>query len=202
MEITLQSHFSTPIFHGVLDHDNYELAKYCKKLSLQEKGIIATNINGWHSAPYFLENCENNLLKSLAEKVLATTQDICNHLNIRPYLKLKMKEFWINVNRKKSRNASHDHPASDFSAVYYVQANPDSGDIGFGNPSQMMEFWWRSRTIQTKNCISSMVTYKPETGKLIVFPSWLVHFVKPNNTEKDRISIAFNMTLYNTNDYV
>jgi hypothetical protein len=40
------------------------------------------------------------------------------------------------------------------------------------------------------------MTFQPKTGDLIIFPSWLTHYVimKPNN--KNRISIAFN-TIFN-----
>lgn len=202
MEITIESKFNTPIFHCSLEHDNKYLAKYCKDLSIQESGIIATNVKGWHSEPYFLHTCKNDSLIELANKVLNATNDVCDYIKIRPNLRLKMKEFWINVSPKGSRNMSHDHPASDFSAVYYVQAESNSGNIGFGNPSQIMEFWWRSRVIQKESIMTSPVTYKPIVGKLIIFPSWLVHHVQQNNSNTDRISLAFNMALYNTDDYI
>jgi uncharacterized protein (TIGR02466 family) len=176
----------------MIEHDNIELAKQCKKISQQSSGIKATNVNGWHSEPYFMDTCYNESLKTLATKVLSASEDICQYLNVRPNLNLKMKEFWINVNPTGSRNKMHDHPASVFSAVYYVQANDNSGDIGFGNPSQMTEFWWRS-IVDQRHHNTLIVKYKPITGKLIVFPSWLVHFVEPNKHKSDRISIAFNM---------
>ena len=32
----------------------------------------------------------------------------------------------------------------------------------------------------------------PETGKVVIFPGYLIHYVKQNNLNKKRISIAFN----------
>ena len=32
----------------------------------------------------------------------------------------------------------------------------------------------------------------PKSGKLVIFPSWLCHYVYPNKSKTQRISIAFN----------
>jgi len=42
---------------------------------------------------------------------------------------------------------------------------------------------------------SSVYTIPADSGTMLIFPSWAEHFVEPNNTNKDRISIAFNVTL-------
>jgi hypothetical protein len=36
---------------------------------------------------------------------------------------------------------------------------------------------------------------EPEPGKLIIFPSWLMHYVEDNNSQEDRLSMAFNIAL-------
>ena len=35
----------------------------------------------------------------------------------------------------------------------------------------------------------------PETGELVIFPSWLRHGVKPHSGKGERISVAINLTL-------
>ena len=37
--------------------------------------------------------------------------------------------------------------------------------------------------------------YQVKVGDLILFPSWLPHFVLPNTSEENRISISFNIEL-------
>ncbi|PWE17395.1 hypothetical protein DDZ18_06845 [Marinicauda salina] len=36
---------------------------------------------------------------------------------------------------------------------------------------------------------------QPEPGLLVLFPSWLMHAVRPHNGQRDRISIAMNILL-------
>jgi branched-chain amino acid transport system ATP-binding protein len=43
------------------------------------------------------------------------------------------------------------------------------------------------------NCINGI--YKPQEGKIILFPSWVEHSVLPNMTESTRISVSFNLSV-------
>ena len=41
---------------------------------------------------------------------------------------------------------------------------------------------------------SALYNFIPKEGQLLLFPSWVEHFVKPNlNKTQERISIAFNI---------
>ena len=40
---------------------------------------------------------------------------------------------------------------------------------------------------------SSTWSYPPQEGRLILFPAWLSHGVRENETDEDRISISFNL---------
>ena len=43
------------------------------------------------------------------------------------------------------------------------------------------------------------MSYVPEEGKLIIFPGWLLHGVKQNLSDEDRIVISGNIKLYPKN---
>ncbi len=40
---------------------------------------------------------------------------------------------------------------------------------------------------------SNLLSYISKQNRLIIFPSWLVHWVPINKSKKDRISISFNI---------
>lgn len=108
--------------------------------------------------------------------------------------------YWLNVNYKGSFNPPHIHPGSTYSGVYYVQMPPNAGKIHFLDPrpahrclapeidSKYGENWFRTHNKYD----SSVFSYEPVEGKVVVFPSWLMHYVDPNPTEGVRISLAFN----------
>jgi uncharacterized protein (TIGR02466 family) len=95
----------------------------------------------------------------------------------------------------------HIHSGSDFSVVYYPLVPKDSGNITFISPNDLISFWWSNFLKTNKrndkeytNCFTADYTeLTPNTGDLIIFPSWLKHGVSTNNSSKDRISISFNI---------
>ena len=110
---------------------------------------------------------------------------------------------WLNLNAKNKFNPPHLHPANHYSGVYYVSVPEGSGDIYFLDPraAHRGSSPDPSHRLSNPYCIdnpydTSVFRYKPSNGKLIIFPSWLQHYVDPNPTDNLRISIAFNASYY------
>ena len=107
---------------------------------------------------------------------------------------------WLNINSKGNFNPPHAHPGNDYSGVYYASFPENSGFIHFVDPrpqhrfsspnpkSKENENWYRSDNPYD----TSLFTYKIKEGKIVIFPSWLTHYVDPNPTDSLRISIPFN----------
>jgi hypothetical protein len=41
---------------------------------------------------------------------------------------------------------------------------------------------------------------RPQAGRTVVFPSWMQHFVHPNASDTDRITVAFNIIIKTAGD--
>ena len=86
----------------------------------------------------------------------------------------------------------HDHtgPFSNnvLSGIYYYKTNGSDGDLVFMSPNPF-------QLSGISSFGDSEVRFKPEEGKLLLFPPWLRHRVEINKTEHIRISIAFNLKL-------
>ncbi len=100
--------------------------------------------------------------------------------------------MWSVINRRGNSNISHNHPHAWFSGVYYAKIPKDkanSGAICFKDPNSVRQFSRNFyRSVQSELC-----SLQPETGNLVLFPGWLEHSVTANNTDEDRIAIAFNI---------
>jgi uncharacterized protein (TIGR02466 family) len=103
---------------------------------------------------------------------------------------------WININRDGSYNVPHSHPDNSWSAVYYVATGqPDpkvtlNGAIQFQDPRGAALFG------PLKGFdFGHPFTVQPEAGMLLVFPSWLIHYVHPFKGKGARISIPVNLKL-------
>ena len=115
-------------------------------------------------------------------------------------------EAWINANQKGNFNPPHIHPGSNYSGCYYVQFPQDSGLIHFLDPRPQHRISspdppsTSTHSERGKNCYdtpnqydSSVFTSHVKEGKVIIFPSWLMHYVDPNPTEGLRVSVCFNI---------
>ena len=94
---------------------------------------------------------------------------------------------WVAYTEKGEHIASHDHGASHFSFVYYVQINENHSPLTFYEPTN--RFYMPDATEWNEQNHQN-VTINNEPGQLIVFPSWLKHGTKKTQENSPRISIS------------
>ena len=114
--------------------------------------------------------------------------------SIKPPLELVVisGNFWFNINGKHDYNRTHDHQNSILSAVYYIDAEGDDIGAFVAERDDTAEFFlgsYKNITPFTGTSFSII----PLTGFAFLMPSWVKHSVEQNLTDKDRISIAFNL---------
>lgn len=107
---------------------------------------------------------------------------------------LKFTKSWFSINRQYSFHEQHHHCPNIWSGVYYLQADQNDATISFLNKNLIDTGWpYRSKKIENTEFNSTQTVIRPETGMLLVFPSYLHHKVDQQNSTNDRITIAFNM---------
>lgn len=197
-ETKYEKMFSTPVlrFHFPEHPDlNEALLKEGAALRAKSEGVEKSNRGGWHSAGNLFDNqaAPIKILHVMAEEcVLAGMKKIGAKANLD---QLTLKLFaWMNANPSMGYNAPHTHPGAHWSGVYYV-SQPEveegsSGMIEFLNPRTDLPSWriLDAPPFRTKR------KFRPRPGDMILFPSYLVHWVYPNETDEERVTIAFNAT--------
>ena len=109
---------------------------------------------------------------------------------------VRCREFWFNIAEPGNYQEYHSHPNMHFSAVYYVDTPPKSGNIVFRNIEQIVDSYTIPTVpVLTKPAAFKSCSYQPEPMLLLVFKSNLQHMVEKNFSNKDRISIAMNFDL-------
>ena len=95
-------------------------------------------------------------------------------------------DYWTNVNEPGSTNVLHSHNADTFAAVYYLQGK-NTGPLKFINPANLLNDC-NPRAPFVRDCI-----VHPGDGDLILWPSWVPHEVLRNESDRQRINIAFSI---------
>jgi uncharacterized protein (TIGR02466 family) len=102
---------------------------------------------------------------------------------------------WATVCRTGNYNAPHIHPDSAWSGVYYI----DSGDPDRSTPLSSCLELLDPRTAAggahtPGDPFGHPVRIPPQAGMLVVFPSWLTHWVHPHSGQRERIAISLNIS--------
>jgi len=172
--------FETPIWGFVLNDQNLQTldySEYILDLADTEQSETKSNMGGWQSRdnlyqdPIFQEF--NQAIVSIAKNVLQ------EYTQREPYI----QSMWANINVKGDYNAHHTHEG-ELSGVYYCQVPKNPGRLVLVNPVV------RSYISVVKN---NNFHINPERLALIMFPSWLEHYVESNQSDDSRISISFNI---------
>ena len=117
----------------------------------------------------------------LEEVILLLGHEYLNKYNLN--CDLKLLDCWINICKQSDYNPIHQHGGL-LSGIIYIQCPPTINDTDghtqfiFG---QEMQFG------------NNLLTIKPESATLLLFPSWLMHTAYPTKSMFKRTTISFNL---------
>ena len=172
----------------LVDNFKFDVKKYKKEI-LDFKSVKDTvtksNYGGWQSDTF--ETVHKNF-KDLFKKISSNVKEVEKKLSL--LKELRLNNLWYNVNDLGSFNRPHEHGGAVVSGVYYVSIPKNSGSIVFLNTN--LDLYYKHNIKNYNKYNSSTWKIEPEENKCILFPSYLVHYVEPNLSNKERISISFN----------
>ena len=140
--------------------------------------------------------CVDYLKESIKNNTSYGWKKIAN--NTEPTIdNIHLTHSWVVSQYAGEYNPWHHH-TGDFSAVVYLKLPPKMSeeveeDFKDHYPANgLIEFMFG----ENQEFRSDNLKFKPEVGKLLVFPSWLKHFVYPFQSEGERRSMSFNAHMY------
>jgi len=141
--------------------------------------------------------CVDYLKESIKNNTSYGWKKIAN--NTKPTIdNIHLTHSWVVSQYAGEYNPWHHH-TGDFSAVVYLKLPPKMSeeveeDFKDHYPANgLIEFMFG----ESQEFRSDNLKFKPELGKLLVFPSWLRHFVYPFKCEGERRSMSFNAHMVN-----
>lgn len=196
--------FSTPIFvYDVPQTEalNRELAERMQAESASSEGLSRSNRGGWHSPPDLAhreEPCYRALIQMIIDHVAHSMHSLkpANRPST-PGQWRYAPHAWAMVMRDGDYTILHDHVTAHWSISYYVdegdanhELHPQSGLLAFVDPRRHL---LPLPGLEEFNITD--FTIRPKTGRLVVFPGWLQHYVHPYRGTRPRIAIACNVTV-------
>ena len=183
---------------------NAELKRIILDRQAADEGVSISNVGGWHSDVEMMRWGGEPAMR-LLERVIAAVDQFT--VDIRSEGKPRFKwfpEMWANVSPPGASNQYHTHPGAFWSAVYYVDDGyAGSTDDSLGGELVLLDPRMPMIRMNTPDLRFRRPGQKPDeqekwfrpvSGLIVAFPSWLSHSVRPYNGQGTRISIAINLS--------
>ena len=181
---------------------NADLRKVIDLHRQSDAGTQHSNLGGWQSG-WDMDRWGG----AAAIKLLAIGRNTANRLTTdRQGKSVNVNwraNMWANVNRSGHGNEFHSHPGSFWSGVYYVDDGGIAADPSLGGELEFMDPRGPGPAMYAPQLAFAMPgglsvganeTVPPRSGRLVMFPSWVLHQVRPYRGNAERISVAFNLT--------
>lgn len=196
--------FATPVFVSSVyfcflpSIDTNKIKSHIKSVQNNSNSNTISNIGGFQSLPIINEFDNDEVGKLFKENIFSAANYIVNNI-WRRKIELTSFGYWYNVNQKYNYNLNHSHVNCILSGVFYVDVPENCGDLVFTrNDSETSMLGFAALKDTQKNIFSPdfSVNYSvtPKTGQLIIFPSHLKHHVEQNLSDKERISLSFDIS--------
>ena len=174
-----------------------------KKRALDPEGVYRSNLSGtWHSKDDVLSTC-GPAATTLADMLFREFKSYAGNFVSETGGSIELRlTAWCMMYDKGGYATVHTHPNCHFSGVYYVDVGPEVEDAvmatGVSVKPGSIEFVDTRGTgsLQVPGLnLSSAARFAPKNGEMLIFPSWLPHFVHPIATDYTRIAIACNASI-------
>jgi len=199
MELNVTPAFPTYIGRVQLP-DSEAMNQGLRSLILAEESEYASvgrsNIGGWHSRADFLRRSDPNVAALSSWITWALRQMIRATTGREDFVGTAAISAWATICRAGAYHAPHSHPDSAWSGVYYVDAGTESRDQPLGGVLEFLDPRAGAEAVSAPGDLyGEPFQIRARSGLLVMFPSWLYHWVHPYAGETPRIAISFNATI-------
>lgn len=176
---------SIPIY---LDHNNFLEASEIEELKNLDFHYLPEIGNSFTKSLNILDNFPK-IKQLFVDKIKIYEEEVIGGLDP---AELYITQSWISDTSKDGYHVGHNHDNSLFSACLYISV-PENANINFLHKNRLFEtfnFFTPYKRETVYNTTKTTVSVKE--GDFIIFPSYLMHSVDPNTSEKNRTVLAAN----------
>lgn len=166
-----------------------------RPLTQRNRPVYESNFELFRST----EPCVQKLKSFCWSNLLGMIAELCGY-DAATLRRLQIyNDCWFHVTRRGGFFGLHNHPMASWSGVYCVDPGrhdadkPESGQLTFLNPSTISAMYQDAANVGLRGPFGTgtrVVNFQP--GQLVLFPSYILHDVKPFEGDGERITVAFN----------
>lgn len=167
--------WATPIAESHIENYGDVAVEMFAAASRVDRGITGPDFN---FADYFKGNAV------LEQFLVEITEAACEYTQTYLSKDVKLKRCWLSFENQGDMTNPHIHYGSVVSSVFYLQVPEGAGNLFLYDPRGGDPHWgsvpWK--------------LIEAEAGKLLLFPSYLLHSTKANMSRNTRFAFAADFT--------
>ena len=171
--------FETPITYLYSSIDINSLLERIYEFQKKTPVIRRSSVGGYQGYDF-----EDDVLFNEIKRVIPQRQD-------KPIKSFQLQS-WININGNGAWNDIHCHQDDGvlLSGCLYLKCPENSGGIRFYDPRAVAGGNYAKYYNEREG---NYIRFSPSDGLILFFPPYLHHLVEPNQSNENRVSIAFNI---------
>ena len=191
MERGLNAIFPLPIFLDQAEGTEYqsiqkELTDVRSKLIFNDTGShMILNDDPFNS--HFLSSCKCSHTLNF---INSSIKSYINSLYGENTTEWIIIESWMTKTLKGRCAREHSHGLADISGVYYLDTNGSDGNLILVNSHNHLE-----SNILLNELVNNNAVMPLENGMIFLWPSQLRHYTLVNESDHERVSVSFNISL-------
>ena len=169
--------------------DNYTTPDRINTMRREVMNLYKEKPN-WQSSPNL---DKNEVFKDFNKDISRSSFEILDKLGYEAD-QIEITDMWANVLKQHETHQPHTHSNNFLSGVFYLDADDTMPGITFQDPRPGANVILPRKKLDHMNN-ANLLNYKAKTNRIIIFPSWLVHWVPTNLSTSNRISISWNIQI-------
>jgi len=153
---------------------------------LKHGSILGIGKSTWNESRNDIDLITKNVkyCKNFKAKIEDYVNDYAAYIGLKPQV---LGNSWVNIQGKGSTLNKHSHPYTHISAALYLKAD---------NYSEGLTFYTSDRNHPEFVDLNTGKYYvEAIVGRMILFPSWLMHGMENKNESEERAVLSFNTYL-------
>jgi len=188
--MAIQQWFSTPVYYDYAsnyDAVQEEISSAYAKMTLEKHPTWGGQNHSITDHMFNTNILDEFDLQNFKEELVRQVKQYTGSFSDTDY-EVSVEDCWLTQTAPKEHTVVHNHGNTHISGVYYFQTNGKDGSIYFLNSNTSLASTYFIAP-------DDYVEYPPTKGLFILFPGWLYHGVRSNDTDENRISISFNVNI-------
>jgi uncharacterized protein (TIGR02466 family) len=180
--------FPTPVgIYGINIPKNIN-EEYFKSLDISgQHGLVSAGVSSHDTVKGELYLLDQEALLSIKQQLSLAVNEYAKNTGLQD---LSITSSWFNIMAPNGKVLEHQHKVSTISGALYVSAEAETCPLVLKNPLndfKILDIPALDTPFTAKEAVIDTVT-----GRLILFPSYLMHHTRENNSSDNRIVISFN----------